>query len=53
MTERYGIDISRAQGAIDWDTLAQNADLSFVLIRAAQGTALRRSRSCRRPACGA
>ncbi len=39
MTERYGIDISRAQGAIDWDTLAQNADLSFVLIRAAQGTA--------------
>lgn len=39
MIERYGIDISRAQGAIDWDTLAQNADLSFVLIRAAQGTA--------------
>lgn len=39
MTERYGIDVSRAQGAIDWDTLAQNADLSFVLIRAAQGTA--------------
>ena len=39
MTERYGIDISRAQGAIDWDVLAENKDLSFVLIRAAQGTA--------------
>lgn len=39
MSERYGIDISRAQGIIDWDTLAENKDLSFVLIRAAQGTA--------------
>ena len=39
MTERYGIDISRAQGVIDWDVLAQNADLAFVLIRAMQGTA--------------
>ena len=39
MSERYGIDISRAQGAIDWDVLAENKDLSFVLIRAAQGTA--------------
>lgn len=39
MTERYGIDVSRAQGIIDWDTLAENKDLSFVLIRAAQGTA--------------
>lgn len=39
MTERYGVDISRAQGVIDWDVLAQNADLAFVLIRAAQGTA--------------
>ena len=39
MTERYGIDISRAQGVIDWDALAQNADLSFVLIRVLQGTA--------------
>ena len=39
MSERYGIDISRAQGVIDWDVLAENKDLSFVLIRAAQGTA--------------
>ena len=39
MIERYGIDVSRAQGIIDWDTLAENKDLSFVLIRAAQGTA--------------
>lgn len=39
MTERNGIDVSRAQGVIDWDALAENKDLSFVLIRAAQGTA--------------
>ena len=39
MTERYGIDISRAQGAIDWDVLAENKDLSFVILRATQGTA--------------
>lgn len=39
MIERYGIDISTAQGKIDWDKLAQNEHLSFVIIRAAQGTA--------------
>ena len=37
--ERFGIDISRAQNSIDWETLAKNDDLEFVIIRAAQGTA--------------
>lgn len=37
--ERLGIDISRAQNAIDWETLAKVEDLEFVIIRAAQGTA--------------
>ena len=37
--ERLGIDISRAQNSIDWETLAKNDDLEFVIIRAAQGTA--------------
>ena len=39
MTELYGIDISTAQGEINWDALAQNKDLSFVIIRASQGLA--------------
>ena len=39
MNEKYGIDVSMAQGVIDWDRLAENADLSFAIIRAAQGTA--------------
>lgn len=38
MNEKYGIDVSMAQGVIDWDKLAANDDLSFVIIRAAQGT---------------
>lgn len=38
MIEKYGIDISTAQGSIDWDALAKNKDISFVIIRAAQGT---------------
>ena len=37
MSEKYGIDVSTAQGVIDWDKLAANDDLSFVIIRAAQG----------------
>ena len=37
--ERCGIDISRAQNSIDWETLAKVEDLEFVIIRAAQGTA--------------
>lgn len=37
MTELYGIDISTAQGEIDWDKLALEID--FVIIRATQGTA--------------
>ena len=37
--ERFGIDISRAQNSIDWETLAKVEDLEFVIIRAAQGTA--------------
>ena len=37
--ERLGIDISRAQNSIDWETLAKVEDLDFVIIRAAQGTA--------------
>lgn len=37
--ERLGIDISRAQNSIDWETLAKVEDLEFVIIRAAQGTA--------------
>ena len=37
--ERFGIDISRAQNLIDWETLAKVEDLEFVIIRAAQGTA--------------
>ena len=36
--ERFGIDISRAQNSIDWETLAKVEDLEFVIIRAAQGT---------------
>lgn len=36
--EIYGIDVSMAQGSIDWDTLAANNDIGFVIIRAAQGT---------------
>ena len=39
MIEQYGIDISTAQGKIDWDKLARNEHLAFVIIRAAQGTA--------------
>lgn len=38
MNEIYGIDVSTAQGSIDWETLAANKDISFVIIRAAQGT---------------
>lgn len=38
--EIYGIDISKWQGDIDWDTLAQNKDLSFVIMRAASGTGM-------------
>ena len=37
--ERLGIDISRAQNSIDWETLSKVEDLGFVIIRAAQGTA--------------
>ena len=37
--ERLGIDISRAQNSIDWETLAKVEDLEFLIIRAAQGTA--------------
>lgn len=37
--ERLGIDISRAQNSIDWETLSKVEDLEFVIIRAAQGTA--------------
>ena len=37
--ERLGIDISRAQNSIDWETLSKVEDLDFVIIRAAQGTA--------------
>ena len=37
--ERFGIDISRAQNSVDWETLAKVEDLEFVIIRAAQGTA--------------
>lgn len=37
--ERLGIDISRAQNSIDWETLAKVEDFEFVIIRAAQGTA--------------
>lgn len=37
--ERLGIDISRAQNSIDWETLEKVEDLEFVIIRAAQGTA--------------
>ncbi len=36
--EKLGIDISMAQGSIDWDTLKKNENLSFVIIRASQGT---------------
>ena len=36
--EKYGIDISKWQGDIDWDTLAKNKDLAFVIMRAASGT---------------
>lgn len=39
MSEKYGIDVSTAQGVIDWDKLAANDDLSFVILRATQGTA--------------
>ena len=39
MIEQYGIDISTAQGKVDWDRLAKNQQLSFVILRAAQGTA--------------
>lgn len=38
MSERYGIDVSTAQGVIDWAKLAQNKDLSFVIIRGLQST---------------
>lgn len=37
MSEIYGIDISTAQGAIDWDALKESG-IRFVIIRAAQGT---------------
>lgn len=37
MSEIYGIDVSTAQGAIDWDAL-KNSGIGFVVIRAAQGT---------------
>lgn len=40
MSEIYGIDISKWQGDIDWDTLAQNKDLSFIIMRAASGTGM-------------
>lgn len=39
MAELYGIDISMQQAIVDWDKLAANKDISFVIIRAAQGTA--------------
>lgn len=38
MSEIYGIDISRWQDKIDWDTLVRNNDLAFVIMRAASGT---------------
>lgn len=38
MTELLGIDISTAQGEIDWDAL-ENTGVDFVIIRASQGTA--------------
>lgn len=38
--ELYGIDVSKWQGDIEWDTLAQNKDLSFVIMRAASGTSM-------------
>lgn len=37
MSEIYGIDISTAQGEINWNDLARNPNVSFVIIRAAQG----------------
>lgn len=37
MSELFGIDISKWQGDIDWNTLAKNKDLSFVIMRAASG----------------
>ncbi len=39
MAELYGIDVSVMQTKVDWDKLAANKDISFVIIRAAQGTA--------------
>lgn len=39
MNEIYGIDVSMQQAVIDWDKLAANFDIGFVIIRAAQGTA--------------
>ena len=37
--EKLGIDISMAQGSVDWETLKKNEDLAFVIIRASQGIA--------------
>lgn len=37
MSELNGVDVSTAQGAIDWDTL-KDTGISFAIIRAAQGT---------------
>ena len=39
MNEFLGIDISMAQGIIDWDKLADVDGLEFVIIRATMGTA--------------
>ena len=35
--EKLGIDISMAQGSVDWETLKKNENLAFVIIRASQG----------------
>ena len=37
MNEIFGIDISSYQGAVDWNALSKNKDVSFVIIRVAQG----------------
>lgn len=36
--ETYGIDISTCQSSIDWNKIKKNAAISFIIVRAAQGT---------------
>ncbi len=36
-----GLDVSRFQGAIKWDTVAKNKDIKFVYIKASEGASIR------------